>query len=76
MGGGKTGGQGSEKEGGREGMREVGTFALVFFFMPEQDFNLTFNLTFTSHVLLTLLFFLLSKFFLPHSWTLLIYFMP
>lgn len=50
-----------------ERMREVGTFALVFFFMPEQDFNLTFNLTFTSHVLLTLLFFLVSKLFLPHS---------
>lgn len=57
MGGGKTGGQGSGKEGVREGMREVGTLALVFFSMPEQDFNLTFNLTFTSHVLWTLLYF-------------------
>lgn len=57
MGGGKTGRQGSGKEGGREGMREVGTLALVFFSMPEQDFNLTFNLTFTSHVLWTLLYF-------------------
>lgn len=74
MGDGKTGGQGSGMEGGREGTREVGTFALVFVSMPEQDFNLTFNLTFTAHVLL--LFFLLSKLFLPHSWTLLIYFMP
>lgn len=39
MGGGKTGGKGSGK-GGREEMREVGSFALVFFSKPEPGFQL------------------------------------
>lgn len=76
VGGGKTGGQGSRKEGGREGIREVGSFALVFFSAPEPGLQLDLQPNLHLPVLLTLLFFLLSKLSFPHSWTLLIYFMP